>query len=207
MVSEYNRQIKILEAVLSDDLALRKSLQYAQESTKDKARQAELDLVNTEKARVLAQKVAAQIQTQVEDYISNLVTMALAAVFDDPYEFKVSFEPRRNQLECDMVFVKNGNECDPEDSSGGGAMDVASMALRIAIWSIRKTRAVQILDEPTRFVSRDLQENVSDMIKSLSDELGIQILMVSHSPEIIKSADRVFQVENDKGVAKIQTVR
>lgn len=45
------------------------------------------------------------------------------------------------------------------------------------------------------------------MIKSLSDELGIQILMVSHSPEIIKSADRVFQVENDKGVAKIQTVR
>jgi DNA repair ATPase RecN len=163
-------------------------------------------LVDSEKARIVVQAVASKVQQDLEYRITNIVTMALAAVFNDPYEFKVQFVTRRNQTECDMFFVKDGNECDPMDSSGGGAIDIASLALRMAIWSIKKTRAIQILDEPAKFLSRDMQDKCSEMLQELSAKLGIQLIVVSHIPEMITAADRVFHVEQNEGVSRVRTI-
>lgn len=164
----------------------------------------EQQLLNIEKARAVVQTVANSLQKSLETRITNIVTMALSAVFDDPYEFKVEFVTRRNQTECDMLFVRNGNECEPIDSSGGGALDIASLALRMAVWSIKKTRAIQILDEPMRFLSRDLQSKGSEMIKHISEKLGIQIIMISHIPEAIEAADRMLDVSNADGYSVVK---
>jgi DNA repair exonuclease SbcCD ATPase subunit len=163
-------------------------------------------LLNTEKARLIVQAVANKVQKDLEYRITNIVTMALSAVFTDPYEFKVEFVTRRNQTECDMYFVRDGNDCDPMDSSGGGALDIASLALRMAIWSIKKTRAIMILDEPAKFLSRDMQDKASEMLKELSDKLGIQMVVISHIPEMISAADRVINVENINGVSKVRVL-
>jgi len=164
----------------------------------------EQQLLNIEKARAVVQTVANSLQKSLETRITNIVTMALSAVFDDPYEFKVEFVTRRNQTECDMLFVRNGNECEPIDSSGGGALDIASLALRMAVWSIKKTRAIQVLDEPAKFLSRDLQDKASTMLSTLSDELGIQLILVSHIPEMISAADKVFDVSNVDGYSVVK---
>lgn len=163
-------------------------------------------LLNTEKARVVVQEVANDVQKDLEYRITSIVSMALASVFPDPYEFKVEFVTRRNQTECDMYFVRGDNDCDPLDSSGGGAIDIASLALRMAIWSIKKTRAIQILDEPCRFLSRDMQSKASEMLKELSSKLGIQLIVVSHIPELMDAADRVINVENTNGISKVTMI-
>lgn len=162
-----------------------------------------IKLENTEKARVIAQIVAQSVQKNLEFQVSNLVSTALASVFPDSYEFKLSFVERRNKTECDLFFVKNGQECDPMTASGGGVLDVTNFALRVAIWAIKKTRNLFILDEPFRFVSIDLQEKCSQMVKEISDKLGIQIIMVSHLPNIISSADKIINITNKKGISKI----
>ena len=131
-----------------------------------------------------------------------MVTLALSSVFEDPMEFKTSFTERRNQVELDFFFVKDGNEYDPMDD-GGGAKDIASMALRMAVWSIHKTRALMILDEPSRNVSRDMQGKVSEMLKMMSTELGIQMVIISHIPEIVECADKVINVVKENGVSKV----
>ena len=161
---------------------------------------------NTANARSIVQIVAESVQKEIEFQISNLVTTALASVFPDPYEFKLSFVQRRNKTECDLLFIKNGKECDPFSASGGGAIDVANFALRIAIWSIKKTRGVFLLDEPFRFLSVDLQEKCSAMMKEISEKLDIQIIMISHLPEIIGSADKIYKVENIKGVSQAKSL-
>ena len=155
-------------------------------------------LENCQKARIIVQTVAEQTQKKIEYHISNLVSMALASVFPEPYEFALRFVQRRNKTEADLLFMKDGNEGDPVDISGGGALDVASFALRVAIWSIKPTRNTLILDEPGKFISRDLQEKFSGMIKHLSTKLGIQFIIVSHVPEIQESADKVFEIKNGK---------
>ena len=161
------------------------------------------------KARAIVQIVAEETQKKIEYQISNLVSMALASVFPDPYEFKASFVQRRNKTECDLLFIKNGNETDDIlNSGGGGVADIASFALRIALWCIKKTRPTFLLDEPGKFIhNAEYQGKVSEMIKKLSRELKIQIIIISDLPFITKSADKVFVVENKKGTAFIKEMQ
>ena len=166
----------------------------------------EKTMMATERARVILQTVAANMQKNLEFHISNVVTMALASVFDDPYEFKVKFETRRNQTEVDFFFLRNGNEIDPIDNSGCGAIDVAALALRMAVWNISNSRALLILDEPMKFLSRDMQSRCSALLSDLSKQLNIQLLVVSHISELIEEADRVFQVKLVNGVSKVTTI-
>jgi len=199
MVELENIKRKLIEKKAERNLLIN---QLAQANTNKEKISYVLD--NTLKARQIVQDVAEEIQKTIEFQISYLVSTALSSVFPDPYTFKLSFVQRRNKTECDLLFVKNGEECDPFSASGGGAIDIANFALRIAIWSIKKTQNVFILDEPFRFVSVDLQEKCSQMMKEISEKLGIQIIMVSHLPNIIGSADQIFQVENIKGISKVK---
>ncbi len=164
---------------------------------------------NTLKAREITQIVAETTQKEIEFQISNLVSDALAAVFPDPYEFKLRFVQRRNKTEADLIFIKNGKECDDILAVGGGGVaDVAAnIAFPLAIWSIKKTRNVMLWDEPTKFLHNpDYQENASILIKQVSDKLGLQIIMVSDQKNLIKAADKVFNVELIKGISKVKSL-
>ena len=165
------------------------------------------DLSRAEKARAVIQTVARQTQEGLEFRLNELVSLAMASVFEEPYELKCRFEERRGKTECDLVFTRGGNEVDPMGESGGGAVDVAAFALRVAVWSMARPRSVPVLvlDEPFRFVSRDLQTKASALLKEVSERLGLQILMVSHSEDLISSADRVFRVRNKEGVSHATT--
>ena len=166
---------------------------------------AESYYTNALAARTIVQNVAEATQNKLEYHISSLVTAALRAVFPDPYSFELRFVQRRNKTEADLVFIKNGNETDDLlNTAGGGAVDVASFALRVALWSITKSRPVLIMDEAFKFLSVDLQGKASEMLKEISDKLGLQIILVSHLPQIISAADNVIMVENIKGESKIK---
>jgi DNA repair exonuclease SbcCD ATPase subunit len=167
--------------------------------TIEKLEESEQYFIDCQKVRAYVQIVAEQTQKKIEYHISNLVSMALSAVFPDPYEFSLQFVQRRNKTEADLIFKKDGNEGDPLDISGGGALDVASFALRAATWSIKPSRKVLLLDEPGKFISRDLQEKFGEMLKTISTKLGIQLIVISHIPEIISYADKVFNTTNIKG--------
>ena len=164
----------------------------------------EAHLENCQKARVIIQTVAESTQKKIEHHISSLVSIALAAVFPDPYAFVLRFVKRREKTEADLIFVKDGNEGSPMDVSGGGPLDVASFALRTATWAIKPTRNVLILDEPFRFVSRNLQLACSEMLKYISEKLEIQLIVVSHVPEIMDKADRIFEVTNENGISVVK---
>jgi len=164
------------------------------------------NLSRAEKARAIIQLVAQETQKQLEFHINDLVTMALSIVFDDPYELAVRFEERRGKTEADLLFLRGGELIDPMGESGGGAVDVAAFALRVAMWVLQKprTRNTFILDEPFRFVSRDIQPKASEMLRRISEQLGIQIIMVSHSEDLIECAHRVFRVGQKSGVSRVE---
>lgn len=157
-----------------------------------------------EEAQIVIQDVAQQTQAQLEYHVSELVTLAMSAVFEDPYELKVEFVLRRNRTECDIWFVRDGNFINPMLASGGGAVDVAAFALRVALWSLArpKTNNILILDEPMRFLSKTLQPQASAVIKEISERLGIQIIYVTHSEDLVEAADKVITVKQIKGISE-----
>jgi len=162
-------------------------------------------LDRTQKARALVQFVAQETQKKIEYQISGLATMALASVFPDPYEVQLRFVERRNATEADIIFIKDGNETDDIlNAGGGGVADIASFALRVALWSIKKTRPTFLLDEPDKFLHNpEYQEKASAMMKEICKRLGVQIIMVSDQQNIIAAADRIIRIENTNGVSQV----
>lgn len=152
-----------------------------------------------ETSRSILQKASQITQEKLSFHVSNVVSNALAAVFDDPYKFKVDFVTRRNVTECDLLFVRNDNDMPPLDSCGYGASDIASLALRVAFWKLEGNAADTIvMDEPCRNLSLDKQPLASEMIKQLSEMLGLQFIIVTHNTALSEYADKVFEVKHDK---------
>ncbi len=153
-------------------------------------------LLRHQKAKEIIQEVGQKTQEQLSFHISDITSLAMEAVFYEPYKLKVEFVQRRNKTECDLFFERDGTPVDPIDASGGGAVDVAAFALRIASWSMAYPRTTNtiILDEPMRFLSGDNQERASAMIKEISKRLGIQFIIVTHEPILASYADKTFEV-------------
>lgn len=198
-----DNELKKMRDKLNQDKGKRNLLIEQLKQSEENATKYETLYENCLKARMVVQEVAESTQKSIEFHISNLVTMALASVFPEPYEFNLRFVQRRNKTEADLIFSKNGNETDDIlNAGGGGVADVASLALRIALWSVKKTRPTFLLDEPTKFLHNPTyQEKASEMIKEISSKLGIQIIMVSDQYDIIKSADKVIKIKNKDGVS------
>ena len=139
-----------------------------------------------EKAREILQITAEVVQARVHARIAGLVSSCLASVFDDPYTFEIAFEKKRGKTEARIYFLRQGNEVDPMSGSGGGAVDVAAFALRVACMMLSRPplRRVMVLDEPFKFVSKEYRDRVRKMIEDLSEELEVQFVQVTHIPEL-----------------------
>jgi DNA repair exonuclease SbcCD ATPase subunit len=163
-------------------------------------------LQNLTKAKEIIKLVGLETQKTLQFHISDIASLALESVFQDPYKLILEFVERRNKTECDILFERNGTTFDPLDSSGVGAVDVAAFALRIASWSmaVKRTRNTIILDEPMRFLSAEYQENASEMIKEISKKLGIQFIIITHEPTYASYADRTFTVTIKNGVSQVK---
>jgi len=159
----------------------------------------------SEKAQVIIQKVAQDTQSQLEYHISDIVTMALDTVFDEPYKFKVNFVLKRNKTECELLFDRDGEEINPLIGSGGGVIDVASFALRIALWTLQtpKGRNTIILDEPFKFLSKDLLPRACTLLQELRKKLNLQFIIVTHLDELVGCADKVFNVKLKEGISHV----
>lgn len=164
-------------------------------------RESKRELRRHEQAREIVKEVGLKTQNQLSFHIGDIASLALEAVFEEPYELKVEFIERRNKTECDIYFLRDGERVNPTDASGGGAMDVAAFALRVASWSMAspRSRNTLILDEPMRFLDKDRQYQASKMIKEISDRLGVQFIIITHEATLTEAADKVFRVHIKKG--------
>lgn len=141
---------------------------------------------DAQKAQEVLQLLAQAVQQKAHQRICHVVSSCLSAVFSDPYEFHIEFERKRGRTEASLKFRRRGLEVDPLTASGGGVVDVAAFALRIACLVMQRPRLsrVLVLDEPFRFVSAQYQEGVREMLEQISQEMKVQIVMVTHESNL-----------------------
>ncbi len=170
------------------------TLQQQQSALAEEARTVEADQLALEQAQVFIQTVAQATQEQLRFHIQDIVQLALDTCFPGKYQFNVVFEIKRGKTEARLSFLQEGQEIAPMDASGGGAVDLTAFALRLAAWTLSRTRNVMILDEPFRNLSKDLQPLAGEIMREMSQQLQLQVLMVTHNPDMIEVSDRVFSV-------------
>ncbi len=151
--------------------------------------QAQQLLTNTEEAQSITQQVSQTIQQQAHNRIAGVVSKCLETVFtgEDRYGFKIHFDRKRGRTEARLVLTKNGNEIDdPLDFDSGGVCEVAAFALRLSclVLSKPRLRKVILFDEPFKSISVDYLDNVRILMGKLSEEFGVQFIVVTHIAQL-----------------------
>jgi DNA repair exonuclease SbcCD ATPase subunit len=154
----------------------------------------------------------AELQEKVvRERVETIVTEGLQAVFErDDIEFAFEFALKRGQMTATPIIrTRSGKdvvETEATDARGGGVLDVAAFLLRcVMLVLIRPQPArVLILDETFKHLSRNHLPNAGELVKRMSDRLGIQIILVSHKDEFAEVADRVFDVTITNGETSIE---
>ena len=151
----------------------------------------------SKEAQTIIIAVSKTTQEELSYRITEPVSLALASVYDDPYQLEASFEiAGRGTTECKLGFKTGENIITPKEASGGGPIDIASYALRLGSLSLikPKNRNILILDEPFKWVQRDKMELAGQMLKETSEQLDIQIIMISHIPELMTFANKIIDI-------------
>lgn len=178
------------------------------ESNKSHLDEMNLRMKRLEDAQTFLQKVAQETQEHLKFKIEDIVNLALETCFPGEYSFRLNFNISRGKTEAELVFLSQSSDrpIDPMNASGGGVVDIACFALRIASYVLEQgIDNVIVLDEPMKFVSKDLLNSAGEILKVLSTKLGLQIIMVTHENKFIDIADKVFEVKKDeKGRSKIK---
>lgn len=157
---------------------------------------AESSLQMHEAAQQIVQAAAQEIQEKAHEKIASVVTKCLAAVFDDPYGFEITFERKRGRTEATLSFTKGVKHYDPLKEVGGGVVDVASFALRVAALVLSRPRLQRVLflDEPFKMLSKEYSGRVADLLETVASEMEIQIIMVTHNNNL--ACGKVIQIGN-----------
>ena len=169
---------------------LQRRIQTAEDTIEresDNQTKAQQQLHHAQQAQEIIQVLAEAVQQRVHQQISEVVSSCLNVVFDDPYEFKIVFERKRGRTEANLRFVRRNLDVDPMSASGGGAVDVAAFALRVACLILHRPRLSRIivLDEPFKFVSAEYRPKVRAMLEQLSKKMEVQIIMVTHIEDLV----------------------
>jgi DNA repair ATPase RecN len=158
------------------------------------------------KARWLLSEAQIRTQTRFKEAVESLVSLALRSVYPRNFKFILDFSRVRNKLEC-TPSLQEGDVIynDIRDCQGGGLVDVVSLAMRIILWKLKTphSRNVLLFDEPFRFLG-DLTSKAGEMLKAISKNLKIQIVMITHSDELAEMADRSFHVQYINGISVVK---
>jgi len=160
-------------------------------------------------AQDIINAVSILVQSEFNGVVEGLVTEALQYVFGGGYSFEIENTVSRSQAEAQMWVVIDGTQHSLKDELGGGVVDVVSFVLKVTFWAlqINRTEPVLIFDEPLKNVDSGRLEAIGMMIRSLSERLGLQFLIVTHEHELAEVADVSWRVVITDGVSLVEKIK
>ncbi|MCX8094946.1 MAG: hypothetical protein N3D74_01960 [Caldisericia bacterium] len=154
-----------------------------------------------------------KVRKNTMEGIESLVNKALKKIFDDLI-FKIELEDERNKKVAKPLIKKITKkfefEGDPLNTSGGTVSQIISLALRISILEKSlnpKFEGPLILDEPLTFLDEASKRKIGDFIKSISEYLNRQIILITHDRILMEIGDKIFYITQENGESKVQEIK
>ena len=134
--------------------------------------------------------------------IEKIVSFGLQEVFSDRLlRITTEVANRRGKTHLDIFTVddEHGVKGKTERSFGDSILWVESFLLLATFIVLLKRKPVCFLDEKFKAVANDYQASVGKMISNLCKELGLTVCLITHNPEILEYADRIYKATLEDG--------
>jgi len=167
-------------------------LRVEQEQLKAKEAANVARIEKSAKVLEIMQASAKLSQGHLAAHLSEIVTQAIQAVIQKPYEFVCEFVERRGSTEADLYLTRDSHRFGILSGTGGGLADVCSFSLKVAYLLLSNVDRVLIIDEVARHLNSSKQrEAFAEVLSRLSKEFDIQLIINSTVPELLVVADNV----------------
>ena len=190
-------KIKDLSSLIEKNKILEEEyLKKVEKERKERENLEDENLTLTELKEFLFQ-ISANYREDICSLFTNLVTEALTSIFEKEIKFEIKLYSYRNEPAVDITVTEEDLEVDPQKSCGGGVNDIISLVLKIIFIYLKNSNRILILDESLKFLSRNYSEQASSFIRDISQRMNLQIILVSHKPELEVGCDNLITIEKE----------
>jgi len=162
------------------------------------------EMALAEQASAFLRKASDDVRNALYGRFEALVNLGLKEILGEGLTLRfVKVEKARRIYELPRMYRKLGEELIEVDivaDEAGGVVDIVSFLVRVAllITLIPAPRRFLLLDEPFKMLSANLRPRVGDLLAALTRELGMQIIMTTHSEELAEVADTRYELVDGK---------
>lgn len=179
-----------------------------------KLKEGKITLLDLESERIILQKTSETARERAKERLETTMTSALQYTFGSQFSAEIEMSTSAGKPVADIYVISdygNGNitRTRPQDSRGGGIVDIVSIALRIAMIQLHSDPPVNgpiILDEPGKHVSADYSIKLAEFLKFISVQFKKQIIFVTHNEDLKAIADLAYDVTMIDGSSVITKV-
>ena len=156
--------------------------------------------MSTEERRVVKKKV------------EELITSCLHEVFDNTYSVEFEYGMKRSKTSVEVHSIR---KCEDGvvvkrqiDGIGGGVADAISLPLKlIVLLNDNDLDRIFVIDEPGKHLSVNHVPKFANFLSTISQKLGVQIIMSSHHTCMDKFADSINEVFLEGSKSQIVRVK
>jgi len=157
-------------------------------------------------AQTVIREIADNARQEFKAEVDRLVTLAIRSVFTEDFTFDLQMSTDSGRLQCCPVVWEQCGETQieycPKDDMGGSLLDPIGFALRVVLhqFQVHPARAMFLLDEPMKNLGHgELLDQAGQMLIEISHSLNLQLIIITHEPELIDVADYAWQVSRNSG--------
>lgn len=148
-------------------------------------------------------------QDEVHKRLEDLVSQGLAHIFQEDLRLVILTKQVGKRTDVDFLIRDSvGVETTILESRGGGVAAVTGFLLRVVMVVLKDAPKLLVLDESFAQVSAEYEPRVAEFLGQLASDLGIQIVLVTHSTAYEDASDRVYRTKFSKdGVTSFEKVK
>lgn len=170
----------------------------------------EVDKANHDKKlmKELLEKASDEARKNGKEILSQTASSALQMVLGENHRVNIELGNLRGLPSAELEIAKdysNGTLIIDPNEDGGGIRDLVSLSTFMSTGMLvgEENQAPYFLDEPTKFVSAEYGEDVSNFIKELVGYTEKQTFVVTHEKVYLPAvADVAYLIENEDGVSQ-----
>lgn len=153
-------------------------------------------------ASTVLQELEQAWRRSFESRLASVVSDGLTAVFGEDIKLRVESKTFRDATSMSLTLIQDGIEIeDPAEGTGGSVVTVLDVLLKILLLvSAPHLRRFIVLDEAFRMIEARHIPALGQLLRELSQRLGLQIILVSHEAEMLDVADVVYEVRDGTAV-------
>jgi DNA repair exonuclease SbcCD ATPase subunit len=206
---DLKRKAKNIEDDINMKIGIKRQIQSDIDDGKSQIKLKENEIEILDKVLKVFQQIVDIKKNRIKEKVEKIISKGLKIVYDDSYGYELEYEVKREDIVA-IPYVyneidDNRNKTEIVNARGGGIVDVVSFISRVTVLSakIKELRQVLLADEPFKNVGAGNMENISKLLRWVSDILNIQFVIVTHEKELIEVADKIFRVTLNKGISNV----